>query len=347
MYGGGPGRTNATTSPVLPPLSLAWSYDASSGFSPYSGALADSMLFIQNLQGEIRIVNATDGHELSSHRLGASAFGTPVLQNDTMYVAMSRDPAGLFAYTLNTATMRWKLNAGDIETSPLLIQDRLYATTYDGRLICVNTSSGLLLWTFRAPEVSQPAVIRSSPAGDDSTVVFGCDDHKLYAVNAASGTLRWSAATRGSIVASPSVADRKVLVGSLDSSFYAFGLDSGDLVWQQPLGSRIFGSQAVARGRVYAGTSGGDVFCLDMLDGSVIWKSSLKSIVSTTPMVSDTVVYVGCGDKKIYALSGSSGSILWSGDLQGRARGTPLAWNGFLVVLDDTHTVSAFREGGR
>ena len=344
MYGGRMERTNATENAVVPPLSRAWTYDASSGFSPYSIALADSLLIIQNLQGEIRIVSAPDGRELGSRRFGTSVFGTPVLHDDTLYVALSRDATTVLAYNLRSAVIQWKLSAGDVETSPLLMQNRLFVTTYEGKLLCISTSTGEILWTYKVPESSQPALIRSSPAGDGETVFFGCDDHKLYAVNAADGSLRWSAATRGSIVATPSVADDKIFVGSLDSSLHAFNRSSGTLVWQRDLGSRIFGSQAVKNGYVYAGSTGGDLFCLDAKTGTLVWTCYLNSILNAAPLVSDTVVYVGCGDKKMYAVSAATGSLLWSSELPGRVRGTPVAWNGFLFVLDDTHTVTAFRQ---
>jgi outer membrane protein assembly factor BamB len=344
MYGGRMERTNVAPCTVTPPLVRVWTYDASAGFSPYSVAVAESLVFIANLQGEIRIVRVSDGQEVSSHDFGSAIFGTPVIENDTMYITMSRNETNLFAYTLTTGGMQWKQKVGDVETAPLMIHNRLFVTTYGGELLSVNKSTGDIVWTFKIPAPARTGIIRSSPASDTTTIVFGCDDGKLYAVTADSGKLRWSTATRGSIVASPSVSDGKVFVGSLDSTFYAFSLDSGKVLWRRSLGSRIYGSQAVSAGHVYVGTSGGELYCLDGTDGTSIWCGKVKSILSSAPLVSDSVVYAGCADKKLYAFSAGSGALLGNYQLEGRIKAGPVACDGYLLVLDDDRTVNAFQQ---
>jgi len=343
MYGGGMERTNVAPCGVTPPLVRVWSHSASGGFSVYSASTAESLLFVPNLQGEIQIIRVPDGRELTSHDFGSSIFGSPVIQNDTIYVAMSRDPVSLFAYTLTTATTQWKRKIGDIETSPLVIGRRLYVTTYGGELVCLDRSTGDLNWKYRVPEMKTTEAIPSSPASNGSIIVFGCDDGTLYAVSADSGTLSWrTAAARGSIVGSPSISDGRVFVGSLDSTFYALSLDSGKVLWRRALGSRIFGSQAVASGRVYTGTAGGELYCLDMINGSVIWNRQVGGILDSAPLVSDSVVYAGCADKNVYAFSALNGKPLGDIALDGRIKAGPIACYGYLVVLDDTHTISAF-----
>lgn len=53
----------------------------------------------------------------------------------------------------------------------------------------------------------------------------------LYALDARTGALLWSATTGGWVESSPAVADGKVYVGSHDSALYAYSLDPG-LVYQ-------------------------------------------------------------------------------------------------------------------
>ncbi len=50
------------------------------------------------------------------------------------------------------------------------------------------------------------------------------DDHKLYALDAVTGTLKWSYATGGPIVSSPAIANGVVYIGSTDDNVYAFHL---------------------------------------------------------------------------------------------------------------------------
>ena len=55
-------------------------------------------------------------------------------------------------------------------------------------------------------------------------VYVGSKDHKLYALNAATGKMLWSYTTRGSVDPSPAVVNGMVFEGSLDHNIYAFHL---------------------------------------------------------------------------------------------------------------------------
>ena len=74
--------------------------------------------------------------------------------------------------------------------------------------------------------VSTGNQIWSSPAVANGVVYVGSDDFKLYAFNAASGQLLWSAAAGGQINTSPAVANGIVYIGS--DKLYAFGLRPAD-----------------------------------------------------------------------------------------------------------------------
>jgi outer membrane protein assembly factor BamB len=344
MCGGGIERTNAVSRLPAPPLRCLWKYDVSAGSGSCGPSVADSLLFIGNFQGDIRIVRLTDGQEKSSRGFGSAIFGTPVIDHDTMYVVTSRDAVTVIAYILTTGKPKWQMKIGDVETSPLLMNGLLYITTYDGRLLCMDKSTGSVRWTFNVPkEQSRSRIIRSSPAGDGSKVVFGCDDGKVYALNAETGSLLWAASARASIVATPSISGGRVLVGSQDSTIYAVDLNSGTVVWKHSLGSRIYGSQAVSRSYAYVGTSAGTLFCLEAGTGKEVWSVRTGELLNTAPLVGDSTVYIGSADKKLYAFGAVTGEEQWSDTLEGRISAAPVAEDGFLLVVDDSHTLYGFQ----
>ena len=59
-------------------------------------------------------------------------------------------------------------------------------------------------------------VFLSSPVVADGTVWFGSGDGHVYALDAATGALRWKFATGGVVHASPALADGTLYVGSWD-----------------------------------------------------------------------------------------------------------------------------------
>ena len=71
---------------------------------------------------------------------------------------------------------------------------------------------------------STGAVIDSSPTVANGIVYVGSQDHKLYALNARTGTTLWTYTAGDIIDSSPTVANGVVYVGSWDGKLYAFHL---------------------------------------------------------------------------------------------------------------------------
>jgi len=57
-------------------------------------------------------------------------------------------------------------------------------------------------------------------------IYVGSGDDKVYALDAATGHVRWSYPTANSIFSSPVVAGDKVYIGSEDDKLYAFNTGS-------------------------------------------------------------------------------------------------------------------------
>ncbi|MBI4547445.1 MAG: PQQ-like beta-propeller repeat protein [Ignavibacteriae bacterium] len=343
MYGGSIGRTNHSYETLKPPFVKVWEYDASAGFSPYSGAASDGYLFVGNLQGEVHAIEISTGKKIGVHDFGSSIVGTPIIENNTLFVALTNEKENLVGYNLLTGRVVWRAVVGNVESSPLMIGDRLYVTTLQGKLICVNKHTGETIWTYKIPVQQRPTIIRSSPSSDGNIILFGCDDGHLYAVDGNDGTFRWSAKTGGSIVSSPSIRARKVVVGSLDEILYAFDVDNGNLVWKQALGAKIYASPAINEKHVYIGTSAQTFYCISLETGNVIWKFSTKSVINAPPLISGDIVYVGSLDKNLYALHSETGDLLWQYQAKGRIKTMPIISKQRLIVFVEDRSVIAFK----
>jgi eukaryotic-like serine/threonine-protein kinase len=342
QYGGSIERTNVAHTEVVPPLSLAWTYDASAGFSPFASAVADSMLFIGDLQGEVHAVQIRTGSRVGSYKFGSAITGTPVIDNGRIYVALTQTEESLVSFNTLTGTIEWRAKLGDIESSPLAVGTWLFVTTLDGSLVCVAKADGTIRWKYRVPAQDRAKLIHSSPASDGHIVVFGCDDGVLYAVGANDGALLWKTGTRGSILGSPSIDNDNVFIGSLDSSVYCIDLHTGITRWRTPLGARIFSSQAIGNHRVFVGTAGREVRCLDAETGTTVWIQRTDGVVNSPPLLAGTVLYVGCIDKKLYAFDAKHGNKIWEYRTEGRIKTMPVAADNYLFVLAEDRSVLGF-----
>lgn len=341
MYGGSIGRTNVSDAVVTPPLAPVWEFDASAGFSPYSVALADSYVFVGNLQGEVRVIGAAGGKGLGSFDFGSAIVGTPVVDGSTMFVALAHDDQSLVSYDLISGTVNWQIPAGDIETSPLRIGNRLYVTTLHGKLLCVDKGSGQILWKYQIPPRVRTRLIHSSPASDGTLVVFGSDNGDLYAVDAGDGTFRWSVHVGSCIDGSPSVSGGRAFIGALDGNYSAVDLNTGHIAWSRMLDGPVFSSQAVTERSVYVGTAGRTVYCLNSGTGEITWTATVGNVVNSSPLVTGEVVYTGCIDKTLYAFSAGTGEVLWKSALEGRIKTMPVASGDRLYVLAEDRSVIA------
>ncbi len=170
-----------------------------------------------------------------------------------------------------------------------------YFNSLDGNFYALDSTTGKLAWKFQtggerrftAPGIHgiRPKtemmpdpfdVFLSSPAIANGVVYFGSGDHYVYALDAATGALKWKFLTGDVVHASPAVADGVVYIGSWDRFLYALNGESGTMLWRFETGDDkeiynhvgIAGSAAVAKGTVYFGCRDGHFFAIDAKAGT-------------------------------------------------------------------------------
>jgi hypothetical protein len=107
---------------------------------------------------------------------------------------------------------------------------------------------GSLRWSYTTGDQ-----VASKPAIAGGTVYVGSGDHRVYALDAATGHLRWSYTTGDSLESSPAIAGGTVYIGSYDHKVYALDA-TGHLRWAYTTGDVVKSSPAVAGGTVYIGS---------------------------------------------------------------------------------------------
>ena len=194
----------------------------------------------------------------------------------------------------------------------------------------VSNVAGLqLLWS-AAIDAGQ-----SSPAVASGLVYVGSDDSKLYAFNAATGHLVWTAATGGIVGSSPAVANGVVYVGSFDYKVYAFDAATGRQIWSALTGLDVFSSPTVANGAVYVGSADGNFYAFNAATGQQIWSASPDAgtdyQINSSPALAKGLVYVAAD--KLYAFNAATGQEVWSAAAGGASSGSSPAVENGVVYL--------------
>ena len=269
-----------------------------------------------------------------------AVISTPAVIDGTAYVG-SNDH---FLYAVNIAdgAQRWKFKTGSrVASSPAVSQGRVYFGSYDGNIYSVDAKSGEQRWKF-ATEGERRFTGRhlhgndptgetmpdpfdfylSSPTVVQEIVYIGSGDGNVYALDAATGALRWKFHTGNVVHASPAVANGTLYIGSWDSYFYALDAKSGQERWRFKTGEDhdianqvgIQSSATIADGIVYFGCRDSNLYALDALTGTKKWAYPTKgSWVISTPIAKDGTVYFTTSDSGLFlAVDAKSGVLKYS-----------------------------------
>lgn len=151
----------------------------------------------------------------------------------------------------------------------------------------------------------------SSPALVEGVLYMGCNDGYIRAVDASSGSVRWSFATSCGICGEPAVDSTMVFIGGQDGYVYALDRSSGAEVWSSGLGYHVFCDVAIMCDTlVLAGNSMGRICALERSTGRPAWDQEIGGIV-LGPAVVDTLA-VFTSESGTAAVVDAHGRMLWS-----------------------------------
>lgn len=191
-------------------------------------------------------------------------------------------------------------------SSPTIGSDgRIYATSWDDRLYCLE-SSGSLAWYYPIPHISF-----TSPAIDSRGNVYACSamyGERIYALDSG-GAFLWSYRMLYGSDSSPSIGpEGDLYVGSWDNLLYAFDSD-GALAWSYFTGPVFTSSPATdSDGTIFAGCADDRLYGL-FPDGTLLW--SYMAGGSSPAIDQAGYVYSGSTDNCLYGLT-PGGSLAWS-----------------------------------
>lgn len=271
---------------------------------------------------------------------GGPIFSSAAVDGGIVYVG-SND-GNLYAVRAADGGKVWTFaTKGAVRSSPAVADGAAFFSSADGNVYAVDAATGRERWhyasggerRFTAPGIHgiHPAtemmpdpydVFLSSPAVSDGIVYVGSGDHFVYALDAATGALRWKFATGNVVHASPAVSNGTVYIGSWDRYMYALDAKSGALRWKFLTGDDrtiynqvgISSSAAIANGIVYFGCRDSHLYAVDARTGKLAWSHDEHGswVVGSPAVAGNTVYYTTSDERTFFALDASSGTPRFS-----------------------------------
>lgn len=309
---------------LRPPFVRTWAAGGRSliEFPPVIGY---GRLFYADGGGRVYALSAENGNRAwvyVSHRGVAASPAIGPFAHGTLYEAFlntlgthTKDASDgeVVAIAVGTGAVRWRSHVGASETSPLLVNGRVYVGGWDGKIYALDAQTGRRLWSFQTGGAVKGGLASSGP-----NVYVGSYDGHVYALDAVTGKLVWRASARpglfrhATFYATPAVAYGRVYIGSTDGNVYSFGATSGELRWSHHTGSYVYGSAAVSHARVFVGSYDHSFYAFNAATGTELWRFTANGKISGSATVIDGVVYFASLGGKTYALDTRSGHLLWS-----------------------------------
>ncbi|MFA5363649.1 MAG: PQQ-binding-like beta-propeller repeat protein [Candidatus Bathyarchaeia archaeon] len=248
---------------------------------------------------------------------------------ETPSVVLSKGPSDI-------STPKWVFTTGAaVISSPVISDGKLYITSCDRNVYCLNAYSGEEIWTFLT---NQPKMTTfgSTPAVVNGKVVVGPDDGNLYILDADDGsvlstvpmgTYRPVEASLGqhNIRSSPVIYNNNIYVGSQHNGMlYCVSLN-GQVQWSTVIadGAPILGSVGIADNYIYVMGDDTNFYKLDMngniimnfpisTSGDSFW-SGFWGVNSYSPTIDGDRLWPGGTNNKFRCYNITDGSLIYEG----------------------------------
>jgi outer membrane protein assembly factor BamB len=289
-----------------------WRFQAGGAITS-TPAVDDRAVYVASRDGLLRALDVRTGRERWRHRFGAALgpddywdyfLSSPVLVDGTLYIGGG--DGQVVALQAADGRVKWRAAVGARVRSTIAAQaGTLVFGTMDGHVRALRARDGAALWSFAtdgaahtfADQGNDTTSVVASPtivgSGADALVAVGGRDGMLYALDLASGRLRWRLTHDGSSWILATATDGHTLFVASGSAAIIQAVDAqtGAERWRAKTHGAVFASLALAGDTLLASDFTGALVGLDAATGQRRWEFPLGGRALSTPLVAGGVVY--------------------------------------------------------
>ncbi|MCX7772122.1 MAG: PQQ-binding-like beta-propeller repeat protein [Clostridia bacterium] len=257
--------------------SLKWTYDGGWGCNPLSPvAFCDRVIF-NDLSNKVCCLDIFTGSKLWEATPGGPLDQPPAYDGKSVYLT-NRD-GRMFALNGKTGKVLWSIEKKSRMSSPVVVNDRLFAVGTDygsGFVTAMNTKDGSTVWSvnlnpmsFRVPVIVDELVYVSTKTG-------------LCILDGQTGKIRSEFNFYKGDKSAPAVTGGKAYFRTDNHGVCCVDSLSGNIIWQYTAQSQYsdsagtFERPAVASGCVCCELGDAHLYCMGSESGTPLWKQPVK-----------------------------------------------------------------------
>ena len=337
-------RTRSLPVSLDPPLEKAWDFDAGAGFGPQAAVMLDQAILVNTRKGFVQAIDRASGKRLGKEKFAAPIEGSPVYQDDTIFLPLGLSGTSVTAYDLVRGKELWNVGGNPVESGLLLKDTTLYYADADGFAHAIGARSGVTRWE---TPLDTMATFLASPVMIDEKLVFISEKGDLYQVDSQLGEVIQTISLGLPVEQSFAHNDGTLLIPTTRGMLLAVDSNSGEIEWSFAVGDKTvrFTAPAIAdkESMVFFGGTDGWVRALDLQRGRLIWQHKIDGAISSAPVATKNTVYAGTMRGVLVGLDIDSGARLWEEKIPGRLKTALLAGDRALLVLTDNQRVTLMK----
>ena len=329
--------------------------------------VANGRVFASDADGNVTALSASTGEELWQVRVASPYEDSVPLGGGVAYdegrLYVTTGFGEVMAIDPSNGGLIWREETnGPVRAPPSVRDGRVIVVTIDNQTEAYDAETGAVIWTHAGILETAGVIGGAAPAIGADVVVVPYSSGQVVALRAESGRPVWSetltSALRVNALSTISdirgmpVLDRDLVFAvSHSGRMVALDLRSGARRWEQQIAS--IQSPWAAGDFVFVLTINAEVVALTRDTGEIRWVASLPQweypedhedqIIWAGPVLAGgELVVVGSAGEGA-RIDPLTGNIIGYWDLNDAATVPPIAADGFLLVLDDGGTLTAYR----
>ncbi len=285
---------------------------------------SDSRFYLSTRNGRVYCIDGQKPEILWRYDATVSLASVPHLGEDSIYVFDEENTL----YCLDSeGQLLWKKMFENRITSGIKAdKNKVYIGTEKGDFFCLSSEDGRILWQFQADDA-----IKSNPVTWRSSVLFGCDDHRVYFLNQ-EGKLSRKFDTGSKLGPTFLVDEDFLYFGTEDRYLHCINLNRAKTKWKIRTGGATFIPPVVDRNKVYFLCWNCVLYCLNKKSGTILWWNSVPSRSSYRLEVIGDKIIASTLSPKIVCFDLETGEIRGTFDAFEEIKSNPVWFSPFLLV---------------
>ena len=213
---------------------------------------------------------------------------SPLIEGDTVYAANNN--GSLYAAELATGFIKWSLALeGSLWGAPTSNGKLIFVTSLNHMVYAVDPDRRQVAWQ---ADLAGSAPGSATVSSDGSTVYVGSFGKKVFALDAASGAIRWTAEAQDWIWGAPMQSGETVFAADISGRVYSLGATHGKNAWPSLSPDGAITASPVALGDgVLVATESGSLYAFDG-SGTKSWDVNVGGQIFTTPVIAGDMILV-------------------------------------------------------